>query len=160
MSGADTSYVKGGGAGLPTAAGADEVPVSTGAGTTYTATPLAAAVGDTLAGLYGALDAGDFYVSDGAGVVPASSVASTVRAEIGVAVGVAVWVGVMVGVGIAVVVMVSVAVVFVVEVAVWGMAMSVAILYAQCVRVVSSSRPHPVRPLRPRVDTAATWSSV
>lgn len=75
----------GGGAGLPTAAGADEVPVSTGAGTTYTATPLTAAVGDTLADLYGALDAGDFYVSDGAGVVPASSVAATVRAEIGVA---------------------------------------------------------------------------
>ena len=73
----------GGGAGLPTAAGADEVPVSTGAGTTYTATPLAAAVGDTLAGLYGALDAGDFYVSDGAGVVPASTVAGTVRTAIG-----------------------------------------------------------------------------
>ena len=79
-----------------------------------------------------------------------------VRAVVSVVVAVAV----AVGVGIAVVVMVSVAVVFVVEVAVWGMAMSVAILYAQCVRVVSSSRPHPVRPLRPRVDTAATWSSV
>lgn len=83
--GAVVNGESGGGAGLPTAAGADEVPVSTGAGTTYVATPLTTAVGDTLADLYGALDAGDFYVSDGAGVVPASTVASTVRAEIGAA---------------------------------------------------------------------------
>ena len=85
MSGADTSYVKAPVASsLPTAAGADEAPVSTGAGTTYVATPLTAAVGDTLADLYGALDAGDFYVSDGAGVVPASTVPATVRGVIGV----------------------------------------------------------------------------
>lgn len=84
--GAVVNGESGGGAGLPTAAGADEVPVSTGAGTTYVATPLTTAVGDTLADLYGALDAGDFYVSDGAGGTQlASDDAAAVRGIVGAA---------------------------------------------------------------------------
>lgn len=68
----------GGGAGVPTATGADQVPVSTGAGTTYVATDLSSAVLTGLDGILGAQPAGTAPISDGAGGTKGTS--STVAA--------------------------------------------------------------------------------
>jgi hypothetical protein len=56
----------GGGAGLPVAAGAGEVPVSTGAGTTYAASPISTEVSTVIAGFLGAVS-GRTVIGDGAG---------------------------------------------------------------------------------------------
>jgi hypothetical protein len=58
----------GGGAGLPVAGGAGEVPVSTGAGTTYAASPISTEVSGVLAGFLGAT-LGQTVIGDGAGDV-------------------------------------------------------------------------------------------
>ena len=56
----------GGGAGLPAATGAGEVPISTGAGTTYAASPFADEVGIALASQIGSVS-GKALIGDGAG---------------------------------------------------------------------------------------------
>ncbi len=60
--------VGGSGAGLPVAGGAGEVPVSTGAGTTYAASPISTEVSGVLAGFLGAT-LGQTVIGDGAGDV-------------------------------------------------------------------------------------------
>ena len=62
-----------GGSSLPTATGADEVPVSTGAGTTYAAQTLGAAVVTGLVANLSADDAGTAIIADGAGDVQKTS---------------------------------------------------------------------------------------
>lgn len=62
----------GGGAGLPVAAGAGEVPVSTGAGTTYAASPFSDEMGSVLATFLGAVS-GQTVIGDGAGDVGTTS---------------------------------------------------------------------------------------
>ena len=62
----------GGGAGLPVASGAGEVPVSTGAGTTYAASPISIEVSGVLAGLVGGV-LGEAIIGDGAGSVQQTS---------------------------------------------------------------------------------------
>jgi hypothetical protein len=62
----------GGGAGLPVAGGAGEVPVSTGAGTTYAASPISTEVGGVLAAFLGGT-AGQTVIGDGAGNVDTTS---------------------------------------------------------------------------------------
>lgn len=68
----------GGGGGLPVAAGADEVPVSTGAGTTYAAVSTSQVVADVLDATLGSEPAGTAIISDGAGA--ATSTSATVSA--------------------------------------------------------------------------------
>lgn len=68
----------GGGGGLPVAAGADEVPVSTGAGTTYAAVSTSQVVADVLDATLGSEPAGTAIISDGAGA--ATSTSATVAA--------------------------------------------------------------------------------
>lgn len=63
----------GGGGGLPVAAGADEVPVSTGAGTTYAAVSTSQVVADVLDATLGSEPAGTAIISDGAGAVTSTS---------------------------------------------------------------------------------------
>jgi len=62
----------GGGAGLPVAGGAGEVPVSTGAGTTYAASPISTEVSGVLAGFLGAT-LGQTVIGDGAGDLATTS---------------------------------------------------------------------------------------
>jgi hypothetical protein len=62
----------GGGAGLPAATGAGEVPVSTGAGTTYAASPISDEIGGVLAAFLGGT-AGQTVIGDGAGDVTMTS---------------------------------------------------------------------------------------
>jgi hypothetical protein len=62
----------GGGAGLPVAGGAGEVPISTGAGTTYAASPISTEVSGVLAGFLGAVS-GQTVIGDGAGDVSTTS---------------------------------------------------------------------------------------
>jgi hypothetical protein len=62
----------GGGAGLPAATGAGEVPVSTGAGTTYAASPISDEIGGVLAQFLGGT-AGQTVIGDGAGDVTMTS---------------------------------------------------------------------------------------
>ena len=62
----------GGGAGLPVAGGAGEVPISTGAGTTYAASPFADEVGIALASQVGSVS-GKALIGDGAGDVTTTS---------------------------------------------------------------------------------------
>jgi len=88
------SAVGGGGAGLPAATGSGEVPISTGAGTTYVASPFGAEVGIALGGLIGSVS-GKTVIGDGAGNVTTTSAdvsgflatanASAARTAIGVA---------------------------------------------------------------------------
>lgn len=63
----------GGGGGLPAAAGADEIPVSTGPGTTYVAVTAFQVVADVLDAALGAEPAGTTIKSDGAGAVTTTS---------------------------------------------------------------------------------------
>ena len=56
----------GGGAGLPVAGGAGEVPISTGAGTTYAASPFSTEVGTAVGGFIGAVS-GQAFIGNGAG---------------------------------------------------------------------------------------------
>ncbi len=63
----------GGGGGLPVAAGADEIPVSTGAGTTYAAQQVGDVVSTVLQQALGPLAAGSAIVSDGAGDITTTS---------------------------------------------------------------------------------------
>ena len=60
------SAVGGGGAGLPSATGAGEVPISTGAGTTYAASPFSTEVGTAVGGFIGAVS-GQAFIGNGAG---------------------------------------------------------------------------------------------
>lgn len=62
----------GGGAGLPVATGAGEVPVSAGAGTTYAASPISTEVSTVLAGFLGAVS-GQTVIGDGAGDLDTTS---------------------------------------------------------------------------------------
>lgn len=66
------SAVGGGGAGLPAATGAGEVPVSTGAGTTYAASPISDEIGGVLAAFLGGV-LGQTVIGDGAGDVTMTS---------------------------------------------------------------------------------------
>jgi len=66
------SSVGGGGAGLPAAAGAGEVPLSTGAGTTYVASPFSTEVGIAVGGFIGGT-AGQTFIGDGGGGVGTTS---------------------------------------------------------------------------------------
>lgn len=76
----------GGGGSLPEASGADQLLVSDGAGTDYTATDASAVVAGSLDALYADLGAGDFLVaSGGAEAAVASDDPATVRAVIGAA---------------------------------------------------------------------------
>lgn len=68
----------GGGAGLPTAAGADEIPISTGAGTTYVASPATTVVASVIDAFLGSQPAGTALISDG--VSAATSTSATVSA--------------------------------------------------------------------------------
>lgn len=61
-----------GGPGLPTAVGAGEVPVSTGAGNTYAASPISDEIGGVLAAFLGGT-AGQTVIGDGAGDVDTTS---------------------------------------------------------------------------------------
>jgi hypothetical protein len=71
----------GGGAGLPVASGAGEVPLSTGAGTTYAAANLGDEVNAVLVSALGSEPAGTAIVGDGAGgIIPTSADVSAVLA--------------------------------------------------------------------------------
>ena len=94
VSGSPINGGGGGGAGLPVAAGAGEVPLSTGAGTTYVATDFGAQTQTVIAGAIGGVD-GQTFIGDGAGGVDFTSAdvsgflaaadAAAARAAIGVA---------------------------------------------------------------------------
>jgi len=62
----------GGGAGLPAATGAGEVPISTGAGTTYAASPFSTEVGTAVGGFIGAVS-GQAFIGNGAGIATTTS---------------------------------------------------------------------------------------
>ena len=62
----------GGGGGLPVATSAGEVPISTGAGTTYVASPFTNEVGAAVGGFIGAVE-GQAFIGDGAGGVATTS---------------------------------------------------------------------------------------
>ena len=83
-----------GGPGLPVAGGAGEVPISTGAGTTYAASPFSTEVGTAVGGFIGGT-AGQTFIGDGGGGVATTSAdvsgflvaadAAAARAAIGLA---------------------------------------------------------------------------
>ena len=72
VSGSPINGGGGGGAGLPVAAGAGEVPISTGAGTTYAASPFSTEVGTAVGGFIGAVS-GRSFIGDGGGGVALTS---------------------------------------------------------------------------------------
>ncbi len=94
VSGSPINGGGGGGAGLPSATGAGEVPISTGAGTTYAASPFSTEVGTAVGGFIGGV-LGQTFIGDGAGSVSTTSAdvsgflaaanASAARTAIGVA---------------------------------------------------------------------------